>query len=157
MAREPKMSRYIALFFAIWIGGGFALSWLLRMAGVEGAGVFASVIMFGVGFVGAITPFGRAQVRYHSGAHGEAHGEHASHGASEEDAAEPDEPGPVHAAVPEAKVTASAVAEPEDGWLPDPTRRHQLRYRGVNGWTDLVRDGNFSSNDPFDPSEALGA
>ena len=35
------------------------------------------------------------------------------------------------------------------GWLPDPSRRHQLRYWDGKGWTAHVADDGVPSTDPF--------
>lgn len=36
------------------------------------------------------------------------------------------------------------------GWLADPTRRHQIRYRDGFRWTDTVADNGVTSIDPVD-------
>lgn len=37
----------------------------------------------------------------------------------------------------------------DDGWRPDPTGRHQLRYFSTGSWTDDVSDDGAVSVDPF--------
>lgn len=162
MAQEPKMGRYIALFFAIWIIGGAVVAFALTQLGVAGARGFAAVLMFAVGFVVSITPYGRAQIRYHAHDHDGGHdahdGDHDGHQAPVE------VPGAAAAAVAVAASSATMLSHTPEaetdaddlGWLPDPTRRHELRFKGMDGWTKLVKDGNFSSSDPFDPSEVMG-
>lgn len=163
MVQEPKMGRYIALFFAIWIIGGAVVAFALTQLGVAGARGFAAVLMFAVGFVVSITPYGRAQIRYHAhdhdGGHDAHHDDDAGHQAP---VAVPGADAVAVAAVAATSTTRMSQTpdqetDPDElGWLPDPTRRHELRFRGMDGWTKLVKDGNFSSSDPFDPSEVMG-
>lgn len=44
---------------------------------------------------------------------------------------------------------------PQDGWMPDPTGRHQLRYRdpATHAWTDHVSDQGVQGRDAFQPAE----
>lgn len=53
--------------------------------------------------------------------------------------------------------THSSVASntATDGWLADPTGRHEMRYRGAKGWTDWVKDSGFAHRDHYDPSEGV--
>jgi|GEM_PF-2192606 hypothetical protein len=37
----------------------------------------------------------------------------------------------------------------DDNWYKDPTGRHEKRYRGIDGWTDKVKDGELESTNPF--------
>jgi hypothetical protein len=36
-----------------------------------------------------------------------------------------------------------------NNWYQDPTGRHEKRYRGIDSWTDRVRDGELEDVDPF--------
>lgn len=47
------------------------------------------------------------------------------------------------------EVPSGSPAAPAAAWLPDPTRRHELRYFDGSGWTEHVSSGGTISVDRF--------
>ncbi|PKQ29949.1 MAG: hypothetical protein CVT60_02780 [Actinobacteria bacterium HGW-Actinobacteria-10] len=51
--------------------------------------------------------------------------------------------------VPAMSPMTSAPALPAAGWLPDPTRRHELRYWDGAQWTEHVSGNGVTGADPL--------